>query len=286
MEVTIVRRKAVTLCSNSKMKQLRFAKVLLTAFMSATVSAQVEGQDVSPTRTEVQPMLFGKPLTLDSSRISTAASFSDLQKTKFPVSLSVYDHTSNFTLPMTTSPKPFWLWNGANVTVDGSNYQMQGLMDVATGAVSLHQDFGRLHLAASAIANKYWMPMQSQLITQYGFGGTIGYDVSRTVSLHAFGYYYASNPIVGPAFSPYVNTTTYGGYADIRFNDRFGSNVGVRRYVNPISGRWTTEPIVTPYFRIGKRMKLELPIGNLLKTAIWGDRDNPLRFQPRPMPTP
>ena len=107
------------------------------------------------------------------------------------------------------------------------------------------ENFGRLHLTASATANKYWMPMQSQLITQYGFGGTIGYDVSRTVSLHAFGYYYASNPIVAPAFSPYVNTTTYGGYADIRFNDRFGSYVGVRRYVNPISSRWTTEPLTS-----------------------------------------
>ncbi len=83
-----------------------------------------------------------------------------------------------------------------------------------------------------------------------------------------------------------MNTTTYGGYADIRFSDRFGSNVGVRRYVNPMSGRWTTEPIVTPYFRIGKKMKLELPIGNLLKAAIGGDRDNPLRFRSRPMSTP
>ncbi len=270
------------------MKQLRFALVLLTAFMSATVSAQVEGQDVSPTRTEVQPMLFGKPLTLDSSRISTAASFSDLHKTKFPVSLSVYDHTSNFTLPMTTSPKPFWLWNGANVTVDGSNYQMQGLMDVATGAVSLHQDFGRLHLAASAIANKYWMPMQSQLYTQYGFGGSLGYDLTDAVSLHAFGYYYANNPLVGPAFSPYVSTTSFGGYANIRFSENFGSEVGVRRYVNPMSGRWTTSPIVTPYFRVGKRNKVEigLPLGELLKAAIWGDRDNPMRFRPQPLPQP
>ena len=55
---------------------------------------------------------------------------------------------------------------------------------------------------------------------------------------------------------------------------------------NPMSGRWTTEPIVTPYFRIGKKMRLELPVGGLLKAAIWGDRDNPLRFQPRPMPIP
>ena len=266
------------------MKQLRLALVLLTAFMSATVSAQVEGQDVSPTRSEVRSMLLGKPLTLDSSRISTAASFIDLPKTKFPVSLSAYDHTSNFTLPMTTSPKPFWLWNGANVTVDGSNYQMQGLMDVATGAVSLHQDFGRLHLAASAIANKYWMPMQSQLYTQYGLGGTIGYDLTNAVSLHAFGYYYAQNPLVAPAFSPYVSTTSFGGYANICFSENFGSEIGVRRYVNPMSGRWTTSPIVTPYFRVGKRNKVEigLPLGELLKAAIWGNHDNPMRYRPQP----
>ena len=252
--------------------------------MSATASAQVEGQDVSPTRSEVQSMLFEQPLMADSSRISTAASFNDLQKTKFSVSLPAYDHTSNFTLPMTTSPKPFWLWNGANVTVDGSNYQMQGLMDVATGAVSLHQDFGRLHLAASAIANKYWMPMQSLLYTQYGFGGSLGYDLTNAVSLHAFGYYYAQNPLVAPAFSPYVSTTSFGGYANIRFNENFGSEVGVRRYVNPMSGRWTTSPIVTPYFRVGKRNKVEigLPLGELLKAAIWGDNDTPLRYRPQP----
>ena len=182
--------------------------------------------------------------------------------------------------------KSFNLWQRGHLGINGATEQMPGLMDFQTSSLTLHQDFGRLHLTASATANKYWMPMQSQLITQYGFGGTVGYDVSRAVSLHAFGYYYASNPIVAPAFSPFMNTTAYGGYADIRFNDRFGSNVGVRRYVNPMSGRWTTEPIVTPYFRIGKKMKLELPIGNLLKAAIWGDQDNPLRFQPRPMPTP
>ena len=127
--------------------------------------------------------------------------------------------------------------------------------------------------------------MQSTLYTQYGFGGTIGYDLSDAVSLHAFGYYYAHNPLVGPAFSPYVNTTSYGGYADIRFSDRFGSNIGVRRYINPMSGRWTTEPIVTPYIKV-KKLRIEFPVGSLLKTLIWGDRDNPLRFQPRPMPTP
>ena len=229
-------------------------------------------------------MLLEQPLMADSSHVSTVVSFRELQKTRFPVLPSAYDHSPNYTMPMTATLKPYPLWNGASVTVYGRSHQMQGLMDVSTGVMSLHQDFGRLHLTSSMMANKYWMPMQSQLYTQYGFGGTIGYELTDAVSLHAFGYYYGRNPLVCPAFSPFMSTTTYGGYADIRFSERFGSNVGVRRYINPMSGQWTTEPIVTPYFRIGTNTKLELPVGNLLKAAIWGDRDNPLRYRPQPQP--
>jgi hypothetical protein len=36
-------------------------------------------------------------------------------------------------------------------------------------------------------ANKYWMPWQRNLSTQYGFGGTVGF-----------------------AMTPYVNTSTFG----------------------------------------------------------------------------
>ena len=163
---------------------------------------------------------------------------------------------------------------------------MPGLMDFQTGSLTLQQDFGRLQLSASATANKYWMPMQSTLYTQYSFSGSAAYSISEAVTLHAYGQYYANNPIVGPAFSPYVSTTTYGGYADVRINDYFGSNVGVRRYINPMLGQWTTSPIVTPYFRVGKRNKVEigLPLGELLKAAVWGDRDNPMRFRPQPQP--
>ena len=163
---------------------------------------------------------------------------------------------------------------------------MPGLMDFQTGSLTLQQDFGRLQLSASATANKYWMPMQSTLYTQYSFGGSAAYSISEAVTLHAYGQYYANNPIVGPAFSPYVSATTYGGYADVRINDYFGSNVGVRRYINPMLGQWTTSPIVTPYFRVGKRNKVEigLPLGKLLKAAVWGNRDNPMRFRPQPQP--
>ena len=41
--------------------------------------------------------------------------------------------------------------------------------------------------------------MQSTLYTQYGFGGSVAYTVNEAVTLHAYGQYYANNPIVGPA---------------------------------------------------------------------------------------
>ncbi len=177
------------------MKQLRFVLALLTAFTSIAVSAQVEGQDVSPTRSEMQPLHFDQPILADTLRISSIVPYSELQKSELPLLQSSYDHTSNYMLPIMPALKPYQLWDGTSVIVYGSNYLMLGLMDFQTSSLSLHQDFGRLQLSASATANKYWMPMQSTLYTQYGFGGTIGYDLSDAVSLHAFGYYYAHNPL-------------------------------------------------------------------------------------------
>ena len=159
----------------------------------------------------------------------------------------------------------------------GSSQHYTGLMDMASGEIALRQQMGRFMFSASVMANKYWMPWQHNLTTQYGVSGSIGYQLSNAISLHAFGEYYATNPVLGPAFYPYVNTTTYGGYADIRFSNTFGSKVGVRQYMNPMTGKWTTEPIINPYVKLG-RSKLEFPIGGILKSLIWGQEENPLHF--------
>ena len=175
----------------------------------------------------------------------------------------------------------------------GSTQHYTGLMDIASGEIALRQQMGRFQFSASVMANKYWMPWQHDLTTQYGVGGAVAYQLSNALSLHAFGQYYATNPILGPAYYPYVSTTNYGGYADIRFSSVFGTKLGVQRFQNPMTGQWTTEPIVNPYIKIGNS-KLELPVGSLLKAFVWGDRDNPLHFnnsrpqapQPGNMPRP
>ena len=173
------------------------------------------------------------------------------------------------------------LWAGASVGFYGQSSQLLGLMNSESSSISLNQDIGRLHLVASVHANKYWMPWQNKLNSQFGFGVMLSYHLNPSVSLHSFGYYYANNMHVGPAMSPYVNNTKYGAYADIRFSKNFGANLGINRYINPINGKWTTVPIVTPYIKIGNFI-LEISLGDLLKAFVFGSRDNPMQFYQMP----
>ena len=264
--------------NNELMKKKTTIIVLFGLVVSIKASAQVETseQNLPATASDKLPVYLDQQLMVDSLNFRPR------------VIENVFLHEKNMTnyrtMNYTLTVKPLWLWNNTNITVHGITGQMPGLMDMATGTISFNHNTGRLHLSVLAIANKYWMPMQSNLYTQYGFGGTIGYDLSEKVALHAFGYYYAYNPLVAPAFSPYVSTTAFGGYADMQISERFGTEVGVRRYVNPMTGRWTTEPIVTPYIKVGK-IGIGLPVGALLKSMVWGNYDNPTHFRP-PQPQP
>lgn len=257
------------------MKRLRLLYILLL-LLSANAMAQTEnGSSQLPDHTmDATSTGINKSYLTDSMRLHTDVMRPQLTIPKEPQVVS-------YTQQVKQGAAGFRLWQGATLGFYGTTSQMPGLMNTESGSVIFQQNAGRWHFTASALANKYWMPWQRTLASQYGFGGTVGYDLNDAVSLHAFGYYYANRMQVGPAMSPYVNNTTYGGYADIRFNKTFGANMGVRRYLNPMSGRWTTEPIVNPYIKIGDS-KIEFPLGSLLKAFVWGDDDNPMRFRPRP----
>ena len=249
---------------------------LLFLMLSANTMAQTEnGSSPLPERVLDAPSIdINKSYQADSMRFRADFMRPQLVTPKEPQLVSYTDQVKQ-------GAAGFHLWQGATLGFYGATSQMPGLMNTETGSMMFQQNAGRWHFTASALANKYWMPWQRTLASQYGFGGTVGYDLSSAVSLHAFGYYYANQMQVGPAMTPFVNNTTYGGYADIRFSQTFGANMGVRRYLNPMTGKWTTEPIVNPYIKIGDS-KIEFPLGSLLKAFVWGDEDNPMRFQPRP----
>lgn len=250
------------------MKHLRLTGLFLS-LLPLLLNAQTETghQHLSGNKGYADPTLFDKTPRADSMTFHLPA---------FGPSLTtpIVDYSKPMDISMPSLAGGVFI---GPLSFVGTTLHYTGLMDIASGEIALRQQTGRWLFSASAMANKYWMPWQHNLITQYGVGGSIGYLVNKSISLHAFGQYYASSPTLGPAFYPYVNTTTYGGYADIRFNNTFGSKVGVQRFLNPMTGKWTTEPIVNPYIKIGNS-KLEFPIGGILKTLVWGDRDNPLNF--------
>ena len=103
-------------------------------------------------------------------------------------------------------------------------------MYINSGTLALYQNLGRLNLSLSANANKYWLPMQSTLLTQYGFSGHVSYDAASWITLHAFGNYYIEDLRLPPAISPYAYSTSFGGYADVRFSDHWGANLGAQRF--------------------------------------------------------
>ena len=185
------------------------------------------------------------------------------------------------------STRLFNTWRGAYVGVSGWADTMPGLLDRESGALTLYQNLGRWSFSASALADKYRYVGMGYLETRYGVGGTVSYLLSNAVSLHAFGYYYGSPMTAGPAVAPYLSTSTYGGYADIKFNKYWGTDVGVQRYLNPMTGKWVTDPIVRPYYKINGKQKIGIDIGHLLKGIIWGDQDDMMPRGPvRMVPTP
>ena len=185
------------------------------------------------------------------------------------------------------STRLFNPWRGAFVGVSGWADSMPGLLDRESGSLTLYQNLGRWSFSASALADKYRYVGMGYLETRYGVGGTVSYLLSNAVSLHAFGYYYGRPITAGPAVAPYLSTTTYGGYADIKFSKYWGTDLGVQRYLNPMTGKWVTDPIVRPYYKINGKQKIGIDIGHLLRGFIWGNQDDMMPRGPvRMVPTP
>lgn len=261
-------------------RMLRKVIGLLLALLPMAAAGQEVVTDHGLMKPETGTLDY-RTMTADTLRLEVDPVFRVPEQTReMPVTRGGYDVTS-----AAQSGAAFRLWKGAMLGVYGATDHMPGLMDINSGTLALYQNLGRLNLSLSANANKYWLPMQSTLLTQYGFSGHVSYDAASWITLHAFGNYYIEDLRLPPAISPYAYSTSFGGYADVRFSDHWGANLGAQRYLNPLNGRWETEPIVSPYYKFNNGSKLELPLGHLLKEMIWG-REQPTPMMMRPMPKP
>ena len=277
---------------------MRACKAIWIAILSvvtsgATAQTETEGGKKLPTdSTRLDRNIF-KNDSLQMERDSTRW-FNPVQTintanaaTKLDFDPSLYDNRrGSWEVNTIQGGKLFSPWQGSAVIVSGGADSMPGLLDSESGALTLYQNLGRWSFSASALADKYRFVGMGFLETRYGVGGTVGYQVNDVLSLHAFGYYYGNSSLISPAVNPYLATNNYGGYADIKLHKNFGVDAGVRRYLNPLTGQWVTDPIISPYVKFNNGQKFGFDFGNLLKGLIWGNQDKMIPRGPVRMPPP
>ena len=230
-------------------------------------------------------LLMGHDSLLLLNRIQPTSVYN--AATKLDINSSLYDNRrGDWQVNTIQGGKLFTPWRGSAVVVSGGANSMPGLLDRETGALTLYQNLGRWDFSASALADKYRFVGMGFLQTRYGVGGTVGYTVNSVLSLHAFGYYYGNSTMISPTVNPFLATTTFGGYADIRLHKNFGVDAGAQRYLNPMTGKWVTDPIVRPYIKLNNGQKFGFDFGNMLKGLIWGNQDQMMPRGPVRMPPP
>lgn len=171
------------------------------------------------------------------------------------------DFKGNFSL----SPYVFQ-WANGGVYGSGGAMSMPGLIAVESGRLALEQELGRFTLTAYGEALKYGY--FRGLSTTYGFGGSLTYHASDRLSLTLFGSYYSPLRALTPAMAGYMNLPSVGAYADYSFSDRWGVKAGVQSYRSMITGRWETQPIVMPYFKVSGDHAIGVDVGGMLYQII------------------
>ena len=91
----------------------------------------------------------------------------------------------------------------------------------------------------------------------FGVSGTLSYLANDRLTFNVFGGY-QSGYVSG------MQSYHFGGSIGMDMSERFGMELGVQRYYNPLRGGWETVPIATPYFKFNNGSKFGFDVGGLL----------------------
>ena len=163
-------------------------------------------------------------------------------------------------------------WRNGSISAAGAEMDMPGLMHIDNGVIGVSQNYENISFYLGAKANKYGF--YQGVHTQYGLTGNISYYFSPNLSFTAYGtYYFGAPPIMNgglpmsPGMLGYYQRSTFGGYINYRINDRSGVLVGGQTVQQTGTNRYQFEPVVTPYFKVGK-VVVGLPVGQILNGII------------------
>ncbi len=160
-------------------------------------------------------------------------------------------------------------WKNGGIIASGGTQSFPGLMQIDNGAFGFYQSAGNFTFYAGGVANKYGY--FNGLATQYGLNGSISYHIAPGWTATLFGdFYFGQPPLMAngmsmpPSMAGYYGRSKAGGYLDYQINERWGVCAGVQSVQQIGSNRYEAEPIVTPYYKISKKVSIGLPVGQIL----------------------
>ncbi len=160
-------------------------------------------------------------------------------------------------------------WSGGEIIASGGTTPLPGMMLIDNGAAGIYQSAGNFAFYAGGIANRYGYFRGAH--TQYGLNGSISYQFSPRLSATVFGdYYFGRAPLMAngmpmpPSMIGYYGRSKYGGYVDFRISERWGVEAGAQTVQQVGTNRYQAEPILTPYYKISKKVAIGLPVGQIL----------------------
>lgn len=85
---------------------------------------------------------------------------------------------------------PLWAWKNINIDVSGEQQHYIGLANISSGTMAVDLSLPNLYIRLYGKANKF--SYYHGLQTVWGMGGIINYQISRRLSLCAFGEFYTT----------------------------------------------------------------------------------------------
>lgn len=165
-------------------------------------------------------------------------------------------------------------WNGGGLFGAAYSSDYPGLMRYDSANLGVFQTFGDFTVYAGGIANRYgnyWGGVH----TQFGVEASMAYQIAPGLAANAFATYYFGKPHtmpnglpMTPAMVGFYGRSNFGATMDFQINEHWGVEAGAQMVKQMDSNRFEAEPIATPYYKINNKVKIGLPVGQILYHII------------------
>lgn len=190
-----------------------------------------------------------------------------------PSEVSIQIEKPSLLIPYSTNPSPLFIGDyntGGMMFIHrygalmgaGSQTSIPGIGRSNDASLTyLHSFSPQWVLSVGVNANK--LHMSHYTGQAFGASGTLSYRAADRLTFNVFGGY-------NSGYMSGRQSYHYGGSVAFDMTNRWGMEMGVQRYYNPLRGGWETVPIATPYYKFKNGSKMGLDVGGLLYQIFRG----------------